>query len=49
MMDPVTVLGAVSGAVQLLDAAIKTSRSAYGFFKALKNANDDVRLLRRSM
>ncbi|OIW34297.1 hypothetical protein CONLIGDRAFT_665094 [Coniochaeta ligniaria NRRL 30616] len=45
-MDPVTVIGAASASVQLLDAAIKTSRSAYVFFQSLKNANEEIRMLR---
>jgi len=44
-MDPITVLGAVSGSVQLLDTAIRISRTAYDFFKSLKHAKKDVRLL----
>ncbi|KAK3681654.1 hypothetical protein B0T22DRAFT_485134 [Podospora appendiculata] len=36
-MDPLTALGAVSGAVQPLDASVKFSSMAYGFIKSLKH------------
>jgi hypothetical protein len=40
------VLGAVSGSIQLLDAAINLSRRTYNLFRALKHAGEDVSLLR---
>ena len=43
------VLGAVAASVQLLDTALKTSRRAYGFFKSVKDAKENMRQLRISM
>jgi len=48
-MDPLTGLGALSGAAQLLDASIKFSHSAYRFLDSLKHATEDIRLLRKGM
>jgi hypothetical protein len=47
-MDPLTILGAVSGAIKLLDSSIKVSSHTYLAIKALKNVTADVRTLKTS-
>lgn len=47
-MDPLTVLGALSGAVQLLDASIKVSSKAYSLISSLKHVKEDMRQLQKS-
>jgi hypothetical protein len=40
------VLGGLASAVQLVDVALRASCEAYSFLSAIKNAPEDVRLLR---
>ncbi|KAK1763399.1 hypothetical protein QBC33DRAFT_550042 [Phialemonium atrogriseum] len=48
-MDPLTVLGALSGAVQLLDASIKVSSRAYSLISSLKHVKEDMRQLQKTL
>ncbi|KAF2126096.1 hypothetical protein P153DRAFT_433893 [Dothidotthia symphoricarpi CBS 119687] len=43
------VLGAVAGAVQLADVALRVSREAYGFLTAIKDSNNDIKALRDAL
>ncbi|OAL48247.1 hypothetical protein IQ07DRAFT_514314 [Pyrenochaeta sp. DS3sAY3a] len=40
------ILGAVASSVQLADVALRASRELYGFLAAIKNANEDIKVLR---
>lgn len=44
-MDPLTILGAVAGAVQLFDASISASKKACSFISAFRHAEDDIQRL----
>ncbi|KAH6876318.1 hypothetical protein B0T10DRAFT_497833 [Thelonectria olida] len=48
-MDPITILGAVAGAVQLLDASIKSSKKTRSFISDFRHAGDDVQRLETAM
>ena len=49
MPDPITSFGAAAGAVQLIDVALRTSREAYVFLAAVKNAKRDIQDLRNTL
>ncbi len=46
-MDPLTALGALASAAQLLGTALEISRSAYGLLSALKHADEHAQKLRK--
>jgi hypothetical protein len=49
MADPITALGAVAAAVQLVDVALRASREMYVFLSAIKDAGKDIQNLREGM
>jgi len=46
-MDPLTAIGGIAAAVQLLGTALQISRSSYEFVVALKHASKDMETLQR--
>lgn len=47
-MDPLTALGTLAGAIQLLDTSLKYSCRVCSFMSDLKHAKENVRSLHRS-
>ena len=47
-MDPLTMVGALASAVQLLDVSLSYSSHVCSFISALKHTKEDALLLRKS-